>query len=370
MRKTHATVLSLTLLSLSATVARAADEGPTISGFVDTTYNYNTNRSPTDTNVAHSFDNQSNTFDLNMAELLIQGNPKGDKDVGYTFRLAYGSDADKINGVDNTGASLSTGSAGITVEEAFGTWRDPGTKFGVKIGKFVTFEGIEVIESIADPTITRGLLFSFAEPFTHTGALATYQANDNLDFALGLVNGWDQVRDINHSKTIVGKATWSDGAKCGATASFLYGPEKAGNTADNRFSFDLTGVSHHIDKLDLNAQINYGQEEKSDVTDPNKTGKWWGLGVQPVYHLDKKFFIGARLEYFITGSTVQLTAPGAEKTNMFTVSVAPGYQVTEHFLARVEARIDHANKEIFEDKTGAAVKKSQFELAAEAIFSF
>src|SRR3954468_15999015 len=135
--RTKATVLSFTLLSL-ATVARAADEGPTMSGFVETTYNYNFNGPTSDTNQGHSFDNQANTFALNNAQLLIQGNPRGDKDVGYTLRVDYGTDATVI---DPAASGL------VTVEEAYGTYLCPDTHIGLKVGKFVTYEGIEVIES-------------------------------------------------------------------------------------------------------------------------------------------------------------------------------------------------------------------------------
>jgi hypothetical protein len=360
--RTKATVLSFTLLSL-ATVARAADDtGPVMSGFVETTYNYNTNRSPSNANVGHLFDAQSNTFALNMAQLLIQGNPRGDKDVSYTFRLDYGTDV----GVLDPSAGM------ITVEEAYGTWRDPGSKIGVKIGKFVTYEGIEVIEAIADPTITRGLLFSLAEPFTHTGAVATY-VNGKLDFALGLVNGWDLVTDNNSGKTLVFKGTYNGGKDLVITLSGLYGPEKAGAPAfpasndDNRLSLDLTGVTKVVENLDLNFQLNYGTEEHSAVSDANKTAKWYGFGIQPVYHFDKKFSIGARFELFSDKDGAR-TSVDNEKITTF--SIVPAYQVTDHFLARAELRYDHSNNKVFDDRDGLATKKSQTEIVLETIFSF
>jgi len=57
-------------------------------------------------------------------------------------------------------------------------------------GKFVTSEGIEVIEGNQDYTVTRGFLFGLAEPYTTTGVKADYQFTKQLDLMLGVVNGW------------------------------------------------------------------------------------------------------------------------------------------------------------------------------------
>lgn len=364
MRNTIRITTSLTLLSLFTSALQAADEpvptGPTFAGFVDTTYNYNMNRPRSGANLYHSFDPVSNTFALNNAQLLIQGNPRGDKDVSYTLRLDYGTDAKVIQGV---GTPVSY----VEVQEAYGTYVDPQTHLGVKIGKFVTFEGIEVIESIADPTITRGLLFGLAEPYTTTGGVVTYQVNDNLNAALGLVNGWDVVTDNNNSKTIAGYLYWKFGDTLALNLSGYYGPEKIANDRDNRLSIDLTGVLKVIKNLIINFQLNYGNEQKSAVSDPGKTAAWYGIGVQPVYFVTEKFSIGARVEYFDDANGART---GVDKQRLTTISISPGYQFTDHFLSRVEARIDRSNKTSFEDDKGVYGEKNQVVIAAQAIFSF
>jgi hypothetical protein len=363
--RSKATVLSFTLLSLSAAAARAADDnGPVFSGFAETTYNYNFNGPASNSNgLGHSFDSAANTFALNNAQLLLQGNPKGDKDVSYVLKVDYGTDATKI---DPSATGL------VTVQEAYGTYTCPDTHLGLKAGKFVTYEGIEVVEANADPTITRGLLFNLAEPVTHTGAVATY-VNGKFDFAAGLVNGWDLVTDNNSGKTFIFKGTYSGGDPLTLTLSGIYGAEKPADAKDERFSLDLTGLTKVVQNLDLNFQLNYGSEGNKAIPntvhteDPTKASTWFGLGVQPVYHVNKKFSIAARVEWF---NDPEGARTGTDKQKLTTFSVCPGYQVTDHFLARAEIRIDRSNKDAYEDKNGVFNKKGQTEFVAETIFSF
>lgn len=375
---TRPIALSLTLLAVACPSVQLSaadappDTGPTFSGFVDTTYNWNTNGA--DTNNGHSFDAKANTFALNDGQLEVTGHPKGDPNITYMFKLDYGTDAAVLEGAD-----ASQTASNVTVEEAWGSYMDPKSKFGLKVGKFVTFEGIEVIESGANPTITRGLLFSIVEPYTTTGALITYNPNDKWDAEFGLVNGWDLISDDNQSKTIDAHVGYSNGDPLALGLSLLYGPETSqaatlppGTSADgqNRLSVDLTGITKVIKNVDLNFQGNFGTEKKASFVNPGSNAKWFGLGVQPVYHVNDKFTVGARLEWLDDKDGFWSHETSA--TRMITVSVAPAYQVTPHFLARVEGRYDSANQELFTNKTSQVTptKKSQGELAAETIFSF
>lgn len=56
----------------------------------------------------------------------------------------------------------------------------------VKVGRFYTLIGYEVVPSTGNFFLSRQLTFYNSEPFTHTGALTTYKASDNLT----VWNGW------------------------------------------------------------------------------------------------------------------------------------------------------------------------------------
>lgn len=61
----------------------------------------------------------------------------------------------------------------------------------VKAGHFYTIIGYEVVPSTGQFFLSRQLTFWNSEPFTHTGALATYKVNDKLTVNGGWVLGMD-----------------------------------------------------------------------------------------------------------------------------------------------------------------------------------
>ena len=61
----------------------------------------------------------------------------------------------------------------------------------VKLGHFYTPTGYEVVPSTGNFFMSHQLTWYNSEAFTHTGALATYKANDKWTFLLGWSLGWD-----------------------------------------------------------------------------------------------------------------------------------------------------------------------------------
>ncbi len=208
-------------------------------------------------------------------------------------------------------------------------------------------------------------------PTPTTGALVTYNPNDKLDIEAGVVNGWDEIATDNQGKTLNLHAGYNWGDPLSLSLTVLYGTAPiVGFEHDKRLSVDLTGLTKVVKNLALNFQLNYGRQQHAALltTKAGEGASWFGAGVQPVYTINDKWSIGGRLEW-LTDNDDALTGPATSKRRLITVSVAPAYQVTAHFLARVEARYDSSNQEDFTNKSGTP-KKNQGELAAESIFSF
>jgi len=325
---------------------------PTITGFIDGTYNYNFNHPAGGVTPFHSYDARHNTFLLNSAHVELNGS---DDQLGYSLQVDSGTDA-----VVDSGGSY------FDIQEAFVTYAAK-NGWGVKLGKFVTYHGIEVIESGSNPTISRGFLYGLAEPFTHVGALITKKVNDQIDVAFGAVNGWDQIVDNNSMKTIVGKLGYTSESLL-FTLSAYAGPEKTGNNDDWRISVDGTG-DYKMPKADIWFQVLYGTEQGSGAM--GGAAAWFGVGVQPVFKLDDQTSIGARVELLddLDGNRSGL------KQMLVNVSAAPAYKVTDHLTLRAELRADLSTGRDdgvtgpFVDKTGEA-KDLQVEGLTEAIVSF
>lgn len=344
-------------LSLAAALVAAPvlAEGPQVSGFIDATYNRTLNASTARENVHHSFDQQGNTFLLNAVHLALSGGEG--QAVSYTVEVDAGTDAAAASS-----AGLGPGDD-VDLQEAYVTHAMGGSTLTITAGKFVTFEGIELIESIDNPTITRGFLFGLAEPFTHTGITASYQASPRVQLVLGAVNGWDLWVDNNDAPTGVAKVGLDFGEPLRLGLSGYLGPEQAGREGDLRTSLDLTGVAAAVPGLDLWFQVNHGSE--AGAAADGGDASWFGLGVQPVYRVSDRFTLGARYEWFDDGDGART---GVAQT-LQNLTVTPGYQLTDALLARAEVRADLSDADVFLDADDEPTG-TQLQVAAEVIFSF
>ncbi len=334
--------------------------GPTISGYVDTQYGYNFNKPASETTTLRSYDAQNNNI-ANTAHVSLAGS--FGEGIGYVVDLDAGHDANVTVG----GAS---GSA-VVLQEGYLTYKCPITHLGIKAGKFATFEGIEVIETNANPTISRGYLYGLAEPFTHVGGVLSY-AMGKFDVAAGVVNGWDVPNDNNPGKTLVGKIGLNFGDPLSVTISGLSGPEQNQSTVNGivdgksgniRDSADITILTKIIPKTDLYLQANAGSERNAGDFDggglQDDRASWSGAGIQPLVHFTDKFTVGARLEYFSDPQGYRNNAAGGVSTLIkdtceTNFTITPGYKLTDNIQVRAEYRYDTSNKKLWVDDKGVA----------------
>jgi len=342
----------------AAPAAAPAATGPTISGYIDGTYSYDFRNPANQTTNLRAYDAVANSFRLDSAHVQVAG---GLGDVNYNISTDFGSDAaidasadpfrtkkfltDTITGMPSAALSY------IDLEEAYVTFKDPiakamGMDILVKAGKFVTPEGIEVIGSGSDPTISRGYLFALAEPFTHTGMEMTWSKGP-LTLTGGIVNGMDQIVDINTPKMALGIIALNMGDKIGTVQLSGCGgaeqPLAPGFSGRHMNSVDVTGVFKFVPKTDLNWQANY-KDEKQATGGNNKQG---GAGLQPVIHFSDAVSLGLRIEYYelkLVGVPFGMGSLGA--TNE-TATLAWAFET--NMTLRYEIRHDDSKQALFED---------------------
>jgi hypothetical protein len=327
-----------------------------------------------------------NSFILHAAHVAI--NHKFSDMVKGTIEIDAGHDAGMTNGLvplinaGNTGPAIDP--LFFNIQEAYATLT---SDFGLYFiaGKFVTYEGIEVIEGPLDPTITRGFLFGLAEPYAHVGAKLHYAIGDKADIGVGVVNGWDVWIDNNDAKTLIWRIGVTPVDMFWAALSGYYGAERTkfsdpGANRDGRLSIDLTGAVKVGDMLAINFQFNYGSEKNAVPgplpTDPRKNASWLGFGLQPVVTY-QAFSAGLRLEWFndadgarngITPGDptavppITTTATPAKYTN---ITITPGYTFGEKFTLRAEYRHDFSTQPNLTDG-----KKGQDTIAIGAHYIF
>ncbi len=313
-----------------------------VSAYVSTTYNRNLNDppgTPTPDSPLRIYDADVNTWLLNSAHVAVKGGLTSE--VEYVVEIDFGTDADSNSALSGMGTPY------VDLQEAYIDTRSPESGLGIRAGKFATYMGIEVIESPENPTISRGFLYTYAVPLTHTGALLTYNG-DQFDFAAGVVNGWDRVVDNNDAQTVLVKLGMEPTSDFGLVLSYLAGPEDlAGNF--NRTSLDLTASVDAGRGIKFYIQYNTGAEQTAGADDT-----WSGFGVQAVFEPTGTFSLGLRYETFddASGSRIPAPAAGGICSNL---TIAPAFKLSRSTMIRFELRFDTADWNAFLDNTGAPI---------------
>jgi len=347
--------------------APAMTESPPtkITGFVEGAYHGNASNMSNDPVLFRSFDSQNgNSFYLHALQLTF--NHSFGPEASFVVDLDAGSDAALVN------SGYAPAGTPIDVQEAYAVY-SPGN-FIFTAGKFVTYEGIEVIEGPLNPTLTRGYLFGLAEPYTHTGAKAHYKFSDQYQLGVGVINGWDTLLDNNRGKTVMGAFSAAPSPVFHAQLSAYFGPEQANNNSNKRLSVDLTGAVK-AGPVTINFQGNYGSEQKAidyngDGTPDNDS--WLGVGIQPVVAMGD-FSLGARYEYFHNKHGSRVLLPGGtavfNNASLMNFTVTPGYMLTKGFTVRGELRLDTASEAVFL-RSSAAPQKTQTTFGVGAHYLF
>ncbi len=156
-------------------------------------------------------------FGLQQQYLYIEKIADGSKGPGWGFRIdgMYGLQGfdgqsfgninpnhwDYLNGFDH-------GPYNFALPQAYGELAYD--KWSMKLGHFYTIVGYEVVPSTGQFFVTRQLTFSNSEPFTHSGALASYKASDTLTVMGGWVAGMDTgFYQFNGGSSFLGGFTWA-----------------------------------------------------------------------------------------------------------------------------------------------------------------
>jgi len=253
-----------------------------------------------------------------------------------------------------------------------------GQPVDIKVGRFVTLVGTEVIESLDNWLPSRSLLFNNAIPFIHTGIRASRALplfEDYATLTLGLNNGWDQALDNNDFKTVEGALTIENVVpKMSTTFAMLYGPEQ-GSPVTGAENGNKRGVitiinSYDVnDKLSISGEYDYGFEKQAVGASTTGRADWHGFAFYARYAFTEKFALSGRLEYFKDSDGART---GLEQS-IWSYAIGADYWIYEDLLARLEFRQDLSNSDTFDanpDLTLVGTTDKQETIMGSLIYTF
>jgi hypothetical protein len=341
-------VLSGFVLALMATPAWAqtppaapAPPQPSIElgGLVDVYYDYYSTKHTGDATF-RNFDTKHNQFALSMAQVWLAKAPTADSRIGFKFKMNYGP-----AGHNYIHFAEQDKEAYQNVQEAYISYLAPAGK-GLQIdaGVFVTPAGAEVIEAKDNMNYSRGLLFSLAIPYYHSGVRFSYAPSDKVSFMAGITNGWSNIGENNSGKTILGSVTFKPNAKVSIVENYIFGPEQAGNSDDYRHLSDTIVSIAATPKVTFTANYDYAKESIGNGT----SVKWHGLAAYLKFQATPTVAFSPRFEWYndVDGFTTGTAQKLKEITGTLEVKAA------DNLLWRIELRRDMSDQKPFLDDKG------------------
>lgn len=321
-----------------------------VKGYVEASYNYNFNDPADQANRFRVFDGLANTFNFNMAELVLTKSTE--TGPGFGLVLNYGADTRL------TSASPYSGIADdFDVQQAYVANRFMGGALEAKLGKYATLAGAEVIEGPSNYNISRSLLFGYAIPFTHTGLRVAYPA-EMLSLTLGVNNGWDSALDTDKGKTAE--------AQVGVNLSMLalgvtgyYGTEGG----DTRTLIDVLATIKPTDTIAL--VLNYDNGTQADGVAPGTDAGWSGYAAYLNLGLGDKHAVTVRGEVFDDEDGFRT---GVAQT-LKEVTLTFACKMMDSLEWRAEYRYDMSDVDAFVDSDGTA-QDTQSTVALAAYYTF
>ncbi len=330
-----------------------------VSGFIDGYYGYNFNKPAGRVNVLRNFDTRSNQFVLNLAELVIEKKPDPlNSRVGFRLDLDYGPATDLVHSTEPGGRDTYK-----VIQQAYGSYLAPiGSGLQIDVGKFVTWNGAEVIETKDNWNYSRGLLFAWAIPYYHAGVRAKYSFNSKVSLMGAVVNGWNNVEENNSGKTFGLSLTVVPTPKLSIIQNYTTGPEQTSDRRHFRHLLD-TIVSYNFNKQwAVMGNYDYAQDA---LTTGGKV-HWQGVAGYLRYTPTEKLSFTPRYEWF--GDYNGFSTGTAQRVKEFTMTGE--YKVRPSLITRLEYRRDWSDRPFFPKSDPLILAKSQSTVLAGLIWTF
>jgi hypothetical protein len=303
------------------------------------------------------FNNRKNEYQLHQAWLYAEKelDTCNGYDIGGRIDYVYGTDAQNTQafGISNShwdnswdNGSLANGYGNalpqVYFEAGYGDFR-------IKAGKFFTIIGYEVVTAPDNFFYSHAYTFNYSEPFTHTGALITYNLNEDVEVYGGYVMGWDSGFEDNGdaylggaSITLTEDITITSTTVGGRLNEKLVrlGPV---NLAERGWMHSTVAEVKLTDRLDyvfqqdiLNSEIASGQGFRET----------YGINQYLFHTLNDCFATGLRFEWWnVDRDSFFLT--GGNEANFYTLTLGANIKPHANIVVRPEIRWDWQDPSLF-----------------------
>jgi hypothetical protein len=170
----------------------------------------------------------------------------------------------------------------------------------IKGGHFYTPIGYEVVPATGNFFYSHAYTMQYGEPFTHTGAMATWAMDDSLSLVGAFVNGWDAFDRVNDAGMVIGGLAWNNGDGLSLAYNFGFSNQEAtlAGTLTNRYISSLVVTLERGDWTYVFQNDVGWQHDASPYANFTQSAEWYGVNQYLFYTINDCWKAGARFEWF------------------------------------------------------------------------
>ncbi|MDI3320430.1 outer membrane beta-barrel protein [Pinibacter soli] len=191
-------------------------------------------------------------------------------------------------------------------------------------------------------------------PYYLAGARLSLPLSKKLTTSLYLLNGWQQISDVNNSMSFGSNLELSANEHLTLDWDTYIGDESSAAHPDyrTRYFTDLYATWNPSQKISFAACTYIGLQKKLIDDNTMENSYWWHANTAIKYSFSKHHSLSARVEYFDDkdGVIVQ-PITNVIGFNSFSESLCYNWSVTDKVLFRVEARYFQSGKEVYLKET-------------------
>ncbi|QOV91156.1 porin [Humisphaera borealis] len=350
------------------------DIGLTVGGRVEGSYTYSFSSPPGNVITGRVFDFENQDLTLNQLAFVLDKQVKSDAfDVGGRVEVIWGSDSRLIHSVGLFDHYDSSSPANQwDLNQAYLDINFPSVA-KVRVGKFNTPVGYEVIDPTGNALYSHSFMFGYAIPFTHTGVTATFKLNEDTALMVGVTRGWDtSTEDNNDTVDFMGQIAYAfPKGEANLYLTVISGADQAGDNDNWRTLVDLIYTRSLGDNVTVALNADYAYEANSATAVGGSDAQWFGVAGYLGVKMSDMVTLNTRLEYFNDQDGARLTG-GVGGTSLYGATAGLSIRPFAHdalgqnLVIRPEIRFDYAEKKFFD----GATDRYQLTAAIDAIFSF
>ena len=328
-------IFSLTALSQVTNTATLDTVGgqhignASIGAYLDMYYGYNTNQ-PAGSNIPYFVtSSRHNEMSINLAYIDVRYQSDNIRvrivpGFGTYVNANYANEPGSLK-------NLIEANAGILLNKKKNIWLDVGI-----LGSPYTNESAISKDHLM---YTRSLAPEYV-PYYLSGAKLSVPLNKKLNANLYILNGWQQIQDVNNGNSIGTQVEYRPNDKHLINWDTYVGDERSAANPTNRVRYftDVYWLFNAGKKWSFTSCAYVGRQDQKTNQNIRSSHYWWQANFIASYAITKKFFISSRLEYFSDPDQMVINALNTTGFEGGSFGLGLNYRITEKSLFRIDSR--------------------------------